>query len=405
MRTTYLCSLVFTFSSIFVTTVVFAQISPDTLLFESNVGEILKKKPQEETTFVTSATKTEQSIAEAPNLLSVVKRRQIFDLGYISLNNLTWNLPGFSISKDYDRNTISARGNYENWNNNHILMLIDGIPFNESIYGSAMTSEITPLVFVKSVEVMRGAGSALYGANAMNGLLNIKTINPADLKGNVEVRTRIAQNGTQIYDAIAGVNDSRLSLVAAFNHYYTQGNEYLSYDASARKDNNGNLQKFKVRDGRESSYFFAKADFKGKFSGLSFQYHEHLWNFKTGHGWAFQIPDKDEIMRENRRIIALTYKNPETNKKLNYEFVLRYQRKAIDWNMRLLPNKAALGTIMYPNGLSENVKTKMDDIFSRAQISYQFQHKGQLLAGIENTFLYYGGDDLHESNVDLTNTF
>lgn len=374
-------------------------------LFTSSVDEIMRNKVQTELTIVTSATKIEQSLAEAPNLLSIVRRRQIIDFGYISLNNLTWNLPGFSMSKDYDRSTISARGNYENWNNNHMLMLIDGIPFNESIYGSAMTSEVTPLVFVKTVEVMRGAGSALYGTNAMNGLLNIKTISPTDLKGNVEVRSRIATDGTQIYDAIAGVNDNRLSLVASFNHYYTQGNEYLSYDGSGRVDATGNLRKFTVPDARESSYFFAKADFKGKFSGLSFQYHEHLWEYKTGHGFAFQIPDKDEILKENRRILALTYKNPTTTKNLNYEFVLRYQRKGIDWNMRLLPNNAFLGTTNYPNGLSENVKTKIDDVFSRAQISYQFENKSLLLAGLENTFLYYGGDDFHESNVDLTNTF
>jgi outer membrane receptor protein involved in Fe transport len=373
--------------------------------FQSSVAEIMKNKPKEEENTVTSATKTEQSLAEAPNLLSVVQRRQFIDLGYVSLNNVVWNLPGFSVSRDYDRYAISSRGNFENWNNNHMLMLVDGIPFNESIYGSAMTSEVTPLVFIKSVEVMRGAGSALYGTNAMNGLMNIKTVSPSDLKGNVEARTRITNNGTQIYDAIAGVNHDRLSLVAAFNHYYTSGNNYESYDGSGRLDSNGNLQKFITKDRRESSYFFAKADFKGKFTGLSFQYHEHLWNYGTGHGWAFQIPDQDEVLRESRRILALTYKTPKADKKLNYELVLRYQRKGIDWDMRLLPDNAKLGTTLYLNGLSERVKTNINDLFTRIQTSYQFKNKTLLLSGLENTFLYYTGDDLHTSNVDVSSTF
>ncbi len=373
--------------------------------FQSSVAEIMKNKPKEEENMVTSATKTEQSLAEAPNLLSVVQRRQFIDLGYVSLNNIVWNLPGFSISRDYDRYAISSRGNFENWNNNHLLMLVDGIPFNESIYGSAMTSEVTPLVFIKSVEVMRGAGSALYGTNAMNGLLNIKTISPSDLKGNVEARTRITANGTQIYDAIAGVNHDRLSLVAAFNHYYTIGNNYESYDASGSFDTSGNLQKFTIKDRRESSYFFAKADFKGKFTGLSFQYHEHLWNYQTGHGWAFQISDQDEVLRESRRILALTYKTPIRDNKINYEFVLRYQLKGIDWDMRLLPDSAKLGNILYPNGLSERVKTNIDDVFTRIQTSYQLKNKTLLLAGLENTFLYYTGDNLHTSNVAISNTF
>jgi outer membrane receptor protein involved in Fe transport len=390
-----------------VTSPMYAQdsLAKQPILFPASVQELLVIQPTIEATKVTTATKVAQNIFEAPNIINSYKRRDFIDYGFFSFNQLLWLQPNFSMSKDYDRMTVSARGVYEGWNNNHLLLLVDGVPINENIYGSALTWEVTPLVFTKSVEVMRGGGSALYGTNAMNGLLSIQTVSPADLKGNVEARSRISSNGTQIYDAIAGINNEKLSLVASFNHFFTHGLQATSYDASGRTNANGTLQQFALQDRRQSNYFFAKADFKGKFTGLSFQYHEQNWSFGTGHGWLFQVPDQPENLNEGRRIVSFSYTNPNKGRPFNYEAVLRYQSKSIDWNMRFFPNRANFFSIDYPNGVTEVVKTSMDDIFMRGQLSYTFKNKALLLGGVENSVFLYNGDAIHSSNIRLNEDF
>src|SRR5882762_987726 len=93
---------------------------------------------------ITTASKFEQSIKDAPSTTSLITRDQILKYGWLSGNEVLYRLPGFSMSQDYDRQTVSSRGIYEGWNNNHLLMLIDGVPMNDNMYGTAFTWENTP---------------------------------------------------------------------------------------------------------------------------------------------------------------------------------------------------------------------------------------------------------------------
>src|SRR5258707_15895266 len=75
---------------------------------------------------VASPAKLEQPVREAPAVMSIVTREQIVDYGWITLNDILFKQPGFAPSQDYDRRTVTARGLFEGWNNNHLLLLIDG---------------------------------------------------------------------------------------------------------------------------------------------------------------------------------------------------------------------------------------------------------------------------------------
>jgi iron complex outermembrane receptor protein len=227
-------------------------------LYKSEVSELMQMKQAEASVKITSATKTEQEIAEAPNLVNVVLRKQILQYGYICLNDILFRQVGTSVSQDYDRTTVSMRGTFENWNTNHWLVLIDGVPFNGNTYGSAFTQEVTPLIFSQSVEILRGAGSALYGGGAMHGVVSVNTTEVSDLKGNSEGRVRVGARGEQIYDIMAGAENNNISILTAFNHYQTQGNNYESYDGSGRITSDSALAKFKTNHALSSNYFFGK---------------------------------------------------------------------------------------------------------------------------------------------------
>jgi outer membrane receptor protein involved in Fe transport len=344
---------------------------------------------------ITSASKFEQSIKDAPSTISLVTRDQIIKYGWLSANEILYRLPGFSISQDYERKTVSSRGNFEGWNNNHMLMLVDGVPMNDNLYGTAYTWEITPLVFTRSIEVVRGPGSALYGSNATNGVITYNTVSAKDLSGNAEIRYRIGSKGTQVFDVLVGHEGSSVSFVSAFNYYETRGDDYSSHDAS------GTGQTFSIKDPRSSYYMFNKIEGQGKLAAFSFQHHQQRWEHNTGHGWLFFVPDLPDNNHENRRMLSLRYKTPDNTRKFQQEYVIRYQQHTLNYTTRLFPDN----TPGYPNGLTEILKTQTKDVFTRFQWNYALSRQSMLLGGVENTIFFYNGDDIHLSNAHLDSDF
>ncbi|MGB0522418.1 MAG: TonB-dependent receptor plug domain-containing protein [Flammeovirgaceae bacterium] len=352
---------------------------------------------------VSAASKIAQKQSEAPGIVNYFTQKKVLQYGWVSGNDILYRMAGFSPSQDYDRRTVSARGVFEGWNNNHLLLLIDGIQFNDNLYGTAYTWEVTPLIFAKSLEVIRGPSSALYGTNAVNGVLSINTISPKDLDGNGIVQLRAGNQGTRIYDVLVGAENELVGVVAAFNSYQTDGNNYAAFDDSFRTDSLGNPLQFQTNDERSSNYFFAKLEGKKGLSGFSFQYHEHHWNFGTGHGWLFNIPDQPESMNEFRRLATLKYNSGYKKQPLIQEYSIRYQKHGIDWDMRYYPSGAFDG--LYPQGVTEYLKTDAEDLLLRAQWTFKLGKGSAILGGVEGSVFLYDGDEAHHSNIDLESTF
>ena len=124
---------------------------------------------------------------------------------------------------------------------------------NDNMYGTAFTWEITPLVFTKSLEVIRGPGSALYGSNATNGVISYNTLSAKDLPKKAEVRYRVGNKGTQVFDLLVGHDDESVSFVSAFNYFDSNGDRYKSYDANA-------VYKVNISNKRSNYYFFTKIE-------------------------------------------------------------------------------------------------------------------------------------------------
>lgn len=360
-------------------------------LLEMSLEELLNIK-------ISSSSKVEQAQAEAPNIVAVISKKVSNDFGLTSLNQILYVQPGYFHSQDYERNTSGFRGMFEGWNNNHLLMLIDGIPFNDNLYGTAYTWEISPLTFSNSVEVIFGPGGALYGNNAMNGVVTINSSEVRDIEGIARSTMRFGSNNYAYFDVLTGVENDLFGIVSSFTYYNTDGNEYLSFDASDRVDGTGNPKKFRTNDSRNGSYFFTKLYGKNKYEGLTFQYHEQQWEFQTGHGWLFIIPDRPEDMKEYRRIFALRYAPSNKSNLFDYELTSRFQIHEINWNMRYFDNGGWSG--YYPDGVSEYLKTDAKDLFLRAQLAYK-PNRHNLIFGVEGNSFFYNGDKIHYSNIDM----
>jgi outer membrane receptor protein involved in Fe transport len=350
---------------------------------------------------VTAPAKLAQPIREAPAVGSAIPRSQIESYGWLSLNDIIFRQPGFAPSQDFERLNVSARGLFESWNNNHLLMLVDGVPFNNTSNGWAYTWDLFPLSVLETVEILRGPGSALYGTNATNGVVAVNTRAPSN-DVPVEAHVRMGNAGTQQYEVLGGHRWSLASVMLAYSHHRTEGNEYDSYDGSGRTDAAGNLLKFRTNDREYSHYVFAKVDGQGALRGLSLQGHFHYWSFQTGHGWLFVVPDEKERTIQNREMLWLRYRPARLiDDRLQLEFVAKGQRHQVDYRVKYLPSGFVFAGTTYPGGVVEVANTSPYDVFARAQGQLRFWRDMTALLGVENSLFVWPDDKVHTSNVDI----
>jgi outer membrane receptor for ferrienterochelin and colicins len=126
---------------------------------------------------ITVASKSEETTSEAPSVVTVFTREDIQRLGVRTVEQLLNFVPGFQANPDEsDHNQrITVRGRSSTAGES-VLMLVDGQRVNDLYFGgiNALNHGI-PTENIVQVEIIRGPGSALYGANAFLGIVNIKT--------------------------------------------------------------------------------------------------------------------------------------------------------------------------------------------------------------------------------------
>ncbi len=138
---------------------------------EMSLEELLSVK-------VESASKTAMSSEDAPGIVTVVSRDEIRNYGLSNLSDLLNLVPGFTVGRSFQsgsHNTLYVRGSFSLYSED-VLILKNGQRLNDPLSGGAVTFlPDFPLDTVKQVEIIRGPGSALYGANAFAALINIIT--------------------------------------------------------------------------------------------------------------------------------------------------------------------------------------------------------------------------------------
>lgn len=133
---------------------------------------------------VTSVSKKEESIRDAATAIFVITQEDIRRSGATSIPELLRLVPGMQVGRLNSRFWgISARG-FNNTFSNKLLVLIDGRSVYTPLFaGTYWDVQHTLLEDIERIEVIRGPGGALWGANAVNGVINIITKDAADTQG------------------------------------------------------------------------------------------------------------------------------------------------------------------------------------------------------------------------------
>ena len=133
---------------------------------------------------VTSVSKKEQKTSETAAAVFVISAEDIRRSGALNIPDLLRMVPGLDVAQiDAGKWAISARG-FNAQYSNKLLVLIDGrTVYNPEFAGVEWDSQNVPLDSIERIEVVRGPGAAVWGSNAVNGVINIITKSANDTQG------------------------------------------------------------------------------------------------------------------------------------------------------------------------------------------------------------------------------
>lgn len=240
---------------------------------------------------VVTANRFAQPVSSVLAANSIVTRADIDRWQAKSLNDVMRRLPGVDIAENGGRGQLGSvfiRGGSAS----HVLVLIDGVRMASSgVTGSVDFSQI-PMSLVQRIEYIRGPRSAVYGSDAIGGVINIITERAQD--GGV-LNAGYGSHAYQNYDgSVRGhVSDNTVVSVAG-SYEATHGyNVYPSSSLPIDRDNDGYRSKsfwgaLEQRFSESTSGFFRaygydnNTDYDAVFSGSSDKRYLNTRNYDAG---------------------------------------------------------------------------------------------------------------------------
>ena len=145
---------------------------------------------------VVTASRREQAITKVPYAISVITADDIRATGALSIPDALRLAAGVDVADlSFGVAAVSPRG-FHGFIASHVLVLVDGRQIFDSLFGGTLWGGWPfQLEDIERIEVIRGPGGVTWGANAVNGVINIITKDPADQQG-VTVTTSGGSRGT-----------------------------------------------------------------------------------------------------------------------------------------------------------------------------------------------------------------
>ena len=136
---------------------------------------------------VFAASKHKQSIIWSPSAITVFTREDIRSSGATTLTDLLRRVPGFDVYELKPSYPLVGARALTDDSNNLVLMIVDGREDLVELSGFPLWASLTfDMDEIERVEVIRGPGSTLYGANAFSAVVNVTTVSGAS-KGDADV--------------------------------------------------------------------------------------------------------------------------------------------------------------------------------------------------------------------------
>ena len=182
----------------------------------------------------------EQPISEAPSNVYVITDEDIRQSGATDIPTVLRRIPGIEVMQmtgaDFN---VSARGDNQ-LQANKLLAMVDGRSIYNDVQGFVLWKAIpVTLAEIKRIEVLKGPASALYGFNAFDGVVNIITKSPEEMKGTT-LQFGGGEFGTITSSAVQAGTYEKLGYRLSVGR--DQNNQWRNRDALALRSHKFNVE-------------------------------------------------------------------------------------------------------------------------------------------------------------------
>ncbi len=208
---------------------------------------------------ITGASKYEQKQGDVAAAVSVITRREIQTFGWRTLAEALASLPGLYVTDNRQTTFVGTRGfGLPGDFNTRLLVMIDGNRINDPTYDSAGFGWEFPIDMdlVERIEFIPGPGGAVYGQNAMFGVVNVITRTGAEVNGTELTATY--QEPQQLREGQASwgaVLDGGIGVLLSASGLQSRGQDlFFDYGAYPRSGLAADM------DGQKDEHLFARLE-------------------------------------------------------------------------------------------------------------------------------------------------
>lgn len=354
-------------------------------------------------TMVVTATRTQMTVKEAPSAVEVVDSKKLEQTQAKTLHDALKGALGVNVFNDFQgRSNVSIRGS----ESRHVLILVDGKRMGgEAAYNSANAWDVDRIRMedVEKVEIIRGPAGALYGSDAMGGVINVVTKTPDKTFATVNYEYGWYENGKG-----AGYKGN-LYLQGAEKNYSYKINAGLNKNRPYEDPNGsgdsmnffGKEQPFSVNvgytfdNGNKLSADVSRIKEENKKSTTSRK------DMVPGMVWQDQV---QTIWNNNKRTdYAITYQGSDDRQ----DWMLRAYKSVFDKDY-MSQNKTRMTNLMRPDGIGDwTLKDPKHDTVKRTlsviegKDTFNLSDKNKLTAGFEYRKDESEGTRLKKPNTSL----
>lgn len=295
--------------------------------------------------FVTIATGSSKPVYKAPAVASVITAKQIKEMGATTLDDVLETISGLHIALSAVNrldSVYSIRGIHTGMNA-QVLMLMNGIPFPYVYTGARPALFNLPITAISRVEVLRGPGSAVYGADAYSGVINIITKDGSEIDGS-HIGLRSGSFDSNELWLQHGNSYGKWDIAFSFNYTETDGDtgRKISSDLQTTFDQAFGTNASLAPGSLSTRYttFDTHLEIKRGNWGL------RLWNWKLedagiGAGGA-QALDPDGRQDTNQFLADLSYRNDQLLQDVELEITTSYLHRKTETEFTLLSAGATI---------------------------------------------------------------
>lgn len=334
---------------------------------------------------VVTASRVPTQKVDTPADISVITKEEIADQNYASASDALRAIPGVNVLGSGAKGSSMGQDKILLNGDERVLVLVDGRRMNLGSSGNSSADWLPPVNAIERIEVLKGGGSALYGTDAVGGVINVIMKKGSDIGNHVTVKAAGGSwNAEQYAISASGSTDSGLGLIVSATK--ERRGEYKFKNA------NGKSQLLK-NSGYDDTGVIVKLDQKvGEDNRIGVNF-EHI-NAEGGSPFGYS-----------------GFGNTDSHKRISNNVALRY-----DWN----ESSDERGYVqVYKNYQHAHFRSPVasrqsnftdSTIGLEAQQNFKFSDTDELIVGLEyykttvdNTALYTGERDINNKAIFAEN--